>query len=248
MRIILVEDHDDLREITVEALAEMGHAVRGLADGALLDAEFPEFRPHILVLDLNLPGEDGISLSRRYRRLHPGIGIIMVTARTQAREKVEGYDSGADIYLAKPVCPEELAAAIQALSRRITIWAESSGQMVVNPGEIKAVERARAVHQHLTAAVGKLPTQDELARLYVCAYRTLNKEFEEEYGQTISAYVAEHRLNQAQKAIAETDIPIKVIADNCGYAHVSSFNSAFQARFGYPPGSLRKEGKQSVRE
>jgi DNA-binding response OmpR family regulator len=245
VRIIVVEDHDDLREATVDALARMGHGVRGLARAELLDGEFPTFRPHLLVLDLNLPGEDGISLARRFRRSHPGIGIVMVTARNQTEQKIDGYDSGADIYLTKPVSIDEVAAAIHALSRRITIWAGETALMEMDPGEIKTTERARAIHQQLTNTVGKMPTQEELARQYACTYRVLNKEFEKEYGQTISAYMTEFRLNQARKAIVETDMPIKLIASRCGYAHAAAFTVAFQARFGCPPGALRKDTEKS---
>lgn len=241
MRIIVIEDHDDLRDMTVEALVQLGHVVCGLARAELLDAEFPAFRPHLLILDLNLPGEDGISLARRYHRAYSGLGIIMVTARALEHEKVEGYDSGADIYLAKPASLDVISAAIAALSRRITLWASDVPQLDVDPSDIKANERARAIHRQLTGAAGKLPTQDDLARQYGCTYRQLNKEFEKEYGRGISAYIADHRLSQARKAITETDMPIKLVANRCGFAHVPAFTTAFRARFGVPPGALRKQ-------
>ena len=243
MRIIVVEDHDDLREATIEALAPLGHSVHGLSCAEQLDTEFAVFRPHLLLLDLNLPGEDGISLACRIRRSHPGIGIIMVTARDLARQKIEGYQNGADIYLTKPVSLEEVGAAIEALSRRITIWAAEAAQVDVNPAEIKTAERARTIHQQLINTVGKLPTQDDLVRQYGCSYRVLNREFEKEYGLTISAYMSGYRLTQARKAIEETDMPIKLIASRFGYAHAAAFTSAFQARFGCPPGAFRKKSK-----
>lgn len=86
-----------------EAIAEQGQALR-------ID---------LVVVDLNLPGEDGLSLTRRLRVTNPEIGIIMMTARTRTDDKRIGYESGADIYLAKPVSLDELAAAILALSRRL---------------------------------------------------------------------------------------------------------------------------------
>jgi DNA-binding response OmpR family regulator len=72
-----------------------------------------------MVIDLNLPGEDGISLARRMRAAQPSIGIIMLTARSESADKLAGYQSGADIYLTKPTSVEELDAAIWALARRI---------------------------------------------------------------------------------------------------------------------------------
>jgi DNA-binding response OmpR family regulator len=72
-----------------------------------------------MVIDLNLPGEDGISLASRLRRTHPSVGIIMVTARNQVQDSVDGYNSGADIYLTKPLDQAELLSAVNALGRRV---------------------------------------------------------------------------------------------------------------------------------
>ena len=133
LNIIVVEDHDELREVTVAALCGMGHSARGVDCAEALDDELAAFHADLLVLDLNLPGEDGISLARRIRAAEPDIGIIMVTARDQVREKMRGYQSGADIYLTKPTSPEELGAAIQALSRRIQPAAPAAERITLNP-------------------------------------------------------------------------------------------------------------------
>jgi len=119
LKIIVVEDHDELREVTVEALHAAGHDVRGVDCAEALDEALAVFSADVLVLDLNLPGEDGISIARRLRKVQPHTGIIMVTARDAAKDVLSGYDSGADIYLTKPTSPEELGAAIRALARRI---------------------------------------------------------------------------------------------------------------------------------
>jgi DNA-binding response OmpR family regulator len=115
----VIEDHDMLREATVAALKTAGHVVKGVVSAEDVD-DTPTFAPpDLYVIDLNLPGEDGISLSRRIRESHPRAGIVMVTARTETKDKIAGYASGADIYLPKPVDPEELLAAIDALANRI---------------------------------------------------------------------------------------------------------------------------------
>jgi len=119
LNIMVVEDHDALRDITVEALAQRGHNVRGVDSAEALPDEPGLFPIDLLVIDLNLPGEDGISLAARIRTAQPDIGIIMVTARNQVRDRMAGYDSGADIYLTKPTSSEELIAAVRALTRRI---------------------------------------------------------------------------------------------------------------------------------
>ena len=119
LNIVVLEDHDVLREVTVEALRAMGHDARGAGCAEALDDELAGFRADLLVLDLGLPGEDGISLARRIRAAQPDMGIIMVTARHHRQDVLVGYASGADIYLTKPTSPEELGAAIRALSRRM---------------------------------------------------------------------------------------------------------------------------------
>jgi len=72
-----------------------------------------------MILDLNLPGEEGISVARRVRSEHPSVGIVMLTARGEPDERRIGYESGADIYLVKPSSASELTGSIEALARRL---------------------------------------------------------------------------------------------------------------------------------
>lgn len=137
VKIIVVEDHDELRDVTVSALTRLGYVVRGVDCAEALDELFMVFKPNILVLDLNLPGEDGISIARRFRQAAPHIGIIMVTARSQLRDKTAGYESGADIYLTKPVSTEELAAATRALSRRVCYQAALPETIVLDSSTLQ---------------------------------------------------------------------------------------------------------------
>jgi DNA-binding response OmpR family regulator len=118
LNVVVVEDHDVLREVTLDALRVQGYHVQGV-DCAEALGDLP-FQPDLYVVDLNLPGEDGISLSRRLRAAQPEVGIIMTTARNSIAAKVEGYASGADIYLTKPCSLEELLAAVRSLARRLT--------------------------------------------------------------------------------------------------------------------------------
>jgi DNA-binding response OmpR family regulator len=119
MNILVVEDHDDLREATVDALEGFGYSVQGADCGEAMDELLADFYPDVLLLDLNLPGEDGLNISRRLRATMPDLGIVMITARNQASDVMRGYGNGADIYVTKPASPEELHAAIQALARRL---------------------------------------------------------------------------------------------------------------------------------
>ena len=65
------------------------------------------------MIDLNLPEEDGLSQTKRLRKLHPSVGIVITTARAQIGEKVLGYESGADLYLTKPIHPQELSIIVR---------------------------------------------------------------------------------------------------------------------------------------
>jgi len=119
LNVVVVEDYADFREVLVEALALEGYNVRGVSSAE----EFAEQAAHLpvdlMLVDLNLPGEDGISLVRRMKQSQPNIGVIMITARAQADQKAAGYDSGADLYMTKPVALDELRAAIRSLSKRL---------------------------------------------------------------------------------------------------------------------------------
>jgi DNA-binding response OmpR family regulator len=122
LNIIVVEDHDSLREVTVAALQGEGHHVLGVESGQALDElqKIPTTSTtDLFVLDLNLPDEDGIAIARRIRQHQPEAGIVMVTARGLLAQKVEGYESGADLYITKPASLEELRVAIAALTRRL---------------------------------------------------------------------------------------------------------------------------------
>lgn len=118
LNVVVVEDHHTLRELTVKALSMAGHRVIGL-DCAEALAELKDFVTDIVVIDLNLPGESGLSLAKRIRQAQPDVGIVMLTAKIQVADKLLGYASGADIYPTKPSTLEELNAAIHALARRI---------------------------------------------------------------------------------------------------------------------------------
>ena len=118
LSIVLVEDNDDLRELTADALRDEGHLVVALSCAEELEDQARGVAADVFLIDLNLPGEDGFSLSRRIRQVHPLVGIIIISARSDLQDKVVGYDSGADWYLPKPVPFAELSAALKSFARR----------------------------------------------------------------------------------------------------------------------------------
>lgn len=119
--LIVVEDNETLRQELVLYLAEEGFLVRGVDGGAELNQAIQEQATDILILDLNLPEEDGISITRRIRQALPNIGIIMLTARLRSTDRLEGYAAGADVYLTKPTRPGELVAVARNLFARLRV-------------------------------------------------------------------------------------------------------------------------------
>lgn len=116
--VVVVEDHDDLRELTVNALTEQGHRVIGLSCAEEVSERLHGQPIDVFVLDLNLPGEDGLSLAQRLRQVKPSVGLVMLTARTSLDERLQGYGGGADVYLCKPIEVAELCAAVAAAGRK----------------------------------------------------------------------------------------------------------------------------------
>lgn len=117
--LILVEDNETLRDELALYLSEEAFAVRGVDCGRALNEALAAQGADILILDLNLPEEDGISITTRIRRMMPDLGIIILTARVRSIDRLEGYAAGADVYLTKPTRPEELAAVVRNLFGRL---------------------------------------------------------------------------------------------------------------------------------
>ncbi len=117
-RVIVVEDEADLRDSICAFLTSSGFDAHGVPGGADLDALWRQEPADILVLDIGLPGEDGLSIARRMRAIS-NVGIIILTARVQAEDRVSGIECGADNYLVKPVVLRELALTAERLIERL---------------------------------------------------------------------------------------------------------------------------------
>lgn len=119
LHIAIVEDDVILREELGHFLVSHGHIVHELTSGSALDDLFTHSSVDIVILDLNLPGQSGFEIAQRYRLAYPGLGIIILSARTASIDRIGSYEQGADIYIPKPCPPDELLAAIGSLARRV---------------------------------------------------------------------------------------------------------------------------------
>jgi len=118
LRVYLVEDEEDLREALVYSLNQLNFEVTGFGDSASFYRAFAVARSDVVVLDIGLPGEDGLSMAAHLRSASD-VGIILATARGAVTDRIQGMRSGADAYLIKPLHPEELAATLEAVGRRL---------------------------------------------------------------------------------------------------------------------------------
>jgi two-component system phosphate regulon response regulator OmpR len=132
INIAVVEDHDVLREMLLDTLSEKGYRAQGFRDARELDAASPKTIFELLILDLNLPGEDGLSIAKRIKESYPNTFVIMITARSSEMDKIKGYEAGADIYLPKPIAITELQAAVSSLSKRILRYKDLGGQLILS--------------------------------------------------------------------------------------------------------------------
>jgi two-component system, OmpR family, phosphate regulon response regulator OmpR len=117
-KILVVDDDVRLRDLLSRYLSEQGFQVTALPDSSQLDRRLQRDPPHLLVLDLMLPGEDGLAVCRRLRGAGETVPIIMLTAKGEDVDRIVGLEMGADDYLPKPFNPRELVARIHAVLRR----------------------------------------------------------------------------------------------------------------------------------
>ncbi len=117
--IVLVEDDKEIQRLVRDLLVREGFSVEVAESGAALDQVLAGQRPDLVILDLMLPGEDGLSICRRLRTRGGSVPILMLTAKADPIDRVVGLEMGADDYLAKPFNPRELLARVRALLRRV---------------------------------------------------------------------------------------------------------------------------------
>jgi len=141
MRVLLVEDEADIREPLVQQLRKQGYTVDAAADGREGLFLGREYSMDLGIIDIGLPGISGIELIRELRKLDKHFPILILTARGNWQDKVEGLEAGADDYLVKPFHVEELLARLNALLRRSAGWS----QPVITAGPVVLDTRAQSV-------------------------------------------------------------------------------------------------------
>ena len=116
-KLLVVDDDPELRELIADFLARQGYDITAVPDGATMDRELAASDIDLVVLDLMLPGENGLSIARRLKQ-DSNIPVIIVSAYGEDADRITGLEVGADDYMGKPFNPHELLARIRAVMRR----------------------------------------------------------------------------------------------------------------------------------
>jgi DNA-binding response OmpR family regulator len=173
LRIAIVEDDADLLDEIGFNLRRQGFQVTLCANGKDFDRVQQTEVFDVTVLDIGLPGENGLSIARRLRRNHPHCGIVILTARSGVDDRVHGMEEGADAYLSKPVDMRELALVIRAIARRMAPAPTSGGegfvligrdQMLLLPdgGQLELTRLETLLLSRLARATGQQATRQQL--------------------------------------------------------------------------------------
>ncbi|HYD79566.1 MAG TPA: response regulator transcription factor [Paucimonas sp.] len=148
MRLLLIEDDAMIGESVRKALRQEGFAVDWLKDGRSAESALEEKVHDLLLLDLGLPGKDGIEVLKALRRRGDPIPVLVLTARDAVPDRVSGLDAGADDYLVKPFDLDELSARIRALLRRHAGRAAGPAETSIRHGELALDPAAREVRRN----------------------------------------------------------------------------------------------------
>jgi DNA-binding response OmpR family regulator len=198
---------------------KLGLPLQVVTDGKALDETLERESPDILLLDLGLPGEDGLSIARRIRRRHPHLGIVMITGRGHLEDRVQGFREGADLYFVKPVDIRELEAAIRNLHRRLVApppvrgaWSLHAGRSVlVTPLglEVPLTHNEQLFLTRLLNQLGTAVVRDDL--MVALGYAP-----DPTGGHRLETLVSRLRL-KARQVAPDEPLPIQA-RHGCGYA------------------------------
>jgi len=146
-QILVVDDDQPILRMLVRTLSAEGYVVAASADGGSALAALEQAVPDLVVLDVAMPGLDGLAVCRRIRAKGLALPVLLLTARDAVSDRVKGLDAGADDYLVKPFAPEELLARIRALLRRGREPAEvlAHGDLSLDPATRTARRGAREI-------------------------------------------------------------------------------------------------------
>ena len=206
MRILVVEDDDMIGESIVDFLQSEDYAVDWVQDGAsaLLATKTTPFS--LVILDLGLPGKDGLQVLREMRNRHDATPVLITTARDTIDDRVKGLDSGADDYLIKPYDLDELSARVRALLRRSAGRADP----VIERGALRILPATREVTYNNTPVILSSREYALLAALAerqgVVWSRSQLEEKLDNWDNTVGSNAIEVHIHHLRKKLSDTAI------------------------------------------
>ena len=225
LRVIVVEDNEELRASLVSGLRHFQHDVRGVGDGHSLDDALREAPADMVVLDIGLPGEDGIEIARRLRR-SSNYGIVMATARARVDDRVQSYGAGADLYFVKPVDIRELNAALRSLARRMfgtqcNTWrfnARISKLCTPKGGEIPLTAQECIVIRKLLETPGENVARRDL-------FKALDQPDDQYADKRLEALISRLR-SKVRRSGSDQELPVRA-RHNLGYAFLGEVEQRY---------------------
>jgi two-component system response regulator MprA len=160
--ILIVDDDPRITDLLRRVLAYEGYSVASAASGSEALNRSLERPPDLVVLDIMLPGLDGLEVAQRLRAAGDNVPILMLTARDTVADRVKGLETGADDYLVKPFAPEELVARVKALLRR----SQEERHEVLRYADVELDTGTRVAHRR-AREIDLSPTEYELLALFV---------------------------------------------------------------------------------
>ena len=215
LNIVIVEDNQPLRESLIEVLSAAPYRAFGFESSEAFLSGCSLNSINIVVLDLNLPGQDGVSLAKHLRSEMPEIGILMLTARNNPSQIKDGYDSGADIYIVKPSSSDEFLAAIRALARRLLLRRPNSQKAVFEAmlrtisgpdGKVELSESEANLLAHFLRAEDNRRSRSDIASLF-------------NDGETSKSPNVEVRILRLRKKLFDAGFPMTSISVVRGWGY-----------------------------
>ena len=146
--VLVVDDEPELRALLAEYFGRHQFTVHTAADAAQARLAVAAHPPALAILDINMPGENGLSLARWMRETHPRIGLVMLTTAGEAIDRIVGLELGADDYVPKPFELRELLARVRAVLRRAEVTAAAAAAPATSPAHAAAASRRVAFGAH----------------------------------------------------------------------------------------------------
>jgi len=245
--ILIVDDSLEIVRLLASTLQQAGYSISVATDGTQAFAKAVAAKPDLILLDVHLPGMNGLSIARRLKQIPEtnNIPVLFMSSAISPEERLSGLRAGGSDYISKPFRAEEVLERVRihlSLSRNATHLPEAS----IAAGKANLDQQAlyqastRFISDHLDTP----PTSRDLAALLSTSERKIIEAFAVCSGMTVSAYCRKAAMERAAKLLQQTSIPVAVIADELGYSSAANFATAVKDYFGQTPSQIRKKGKR----